>query len=407
MGLTLEILVLLQFLATLVAMVARKLKLPYTVGLVIAGTALAFLWITPNFQLTKELLFTVLLPPLIFEAAFYIHWPQLRKDGLVVLIMATLGVLFSLSVITVGMHYLAGWLWQSALLFGALISATDPVSVIAMFKEVAVSFRLKLLVEAESLLNDGTAAVAFAMALAATQGASITASGIVISFFYVVLGGMLCGALVGLGLLLLAGRTDDYLLETAFTIIAAYGSFLLAEHFHFSGVLATLVAGLILGNVKSFGGISQRGREVVESFWEYVAFLVNSLIFLFIGIQLSHQNFSPILKPAGVAVIVVLVARLAAVYPCCLLFARSRWRVSLPEQHVLFWGGLRGALALALALGLPQQLPERSQVISVSFAVVAFSVIVQGLTMKPFLQYLGEADASPKEKRPSRSSQLL
>jgi CPA1 family monovalent cation:H+ antiporter len=203
-------------------------------------------------------------------------------------------------------------------------------------------------------------------------------------------GGLLCGAVVGCVALWLVGRTDDHLVEITFTTVAAYGSFLLAEHFHASGVLATITAGLIMGNYQRLGTISERGVEAVRAFWEYAAFTANSIVFLLIGMHEAHQNFAAVWLTAVAAIALVLAGRAAAIYPCCLLFARSSLRVSMRHQHVLFWGGLRGALALALALSLPVEVPLRDEIITVCFAVVAFSIFVQGLTMAPLLRRLKE-----------------
>jgi CPA1 family monovalent cation:H+ antiporter len=205
-----------------------------------------------------------------------------------------------------------------------------------------------------------------------------------------ILGGILCGALVALAALLLAGRTDDHLVEITVTTVAAYGSFLFADHFGLSGVLATITAGLVMGNFKALKTISERGKEAVQAFWEYAAFVANSLVFLLIGMNAAHQNFWAIWIPAILAIVLVTLGRAMAIYPCCLLFSRSSLRVTGKHQLVLFWGGLRGALALALALGLPPTIPLREEIIAVSFAVVAFSVFVQGLSMVPFLRRMGE-----------------
>ena len=235
MELNIERLVLLLLVAAAVSMLGRKLRLPYTVGLVLTGVALAFSPLSLDIRLTKALIFTAFLPPLIFEAALQIPWRELRRDLLVILILATLGVLLASGVTAAGMYWLVGWPWEMALLLGVLLAATDPVSVIATFKEAGVEGRLRLLVEAESLFNDGTAAVLFGVALAATGGDSLSAWHVTQSFFVTVLGGVFCGGLVGGGALLLAGRADDHLVEITFTLIAAYGSFLLAEHLHLSG----------------------------------------------------------------------------------------------------------------------------------------------------------------------------
>ena len=390
MEITSQIGILLLLIAAVVAMLTRRLRLPYSVGLVIAGIALAFLPCAPAVILTKNLLFTVLLPPLLFEAAFCIPWNQLRRNSPVILVLVTLGVVLSACVTAAGMHLLMHWQWIAALAFGVLIAATDPVSVIATFKEAKTQGRLLLLIEAESLLNDGTAAVAFGVVIALAAGQQISTTEAAALLLKTTGGGILCGAAVALGALLLAGRTDDHLVEITITTVAAYGSFLLADHFGWSGVLATITAGLVMSNFKHLGGISERGKESVHAFWEYAAFVANSLIFLLIGMHEAHQNFVAIWLPAITAIALVTLGRAVAIYPCCLLFSRSVLRVTAKHQHILFWGGLRGALALALALGLPPDIPLREDIITISFAVVAFSVFVQGLTMVPFLRRMGE-----------------
>ncbi len=392
LNLSIERIEVLLLIAAVVSMLARRLRLPYTVGLVLAGVVVAWTRLPLDVTLTKSLIFTAFLPPLIFEAAFLMPWNGLRKDLPVTLTLATLGVLLSVGVVTAGIFYILHWPWQAALLLGVLISATDPVSVIATFKAARVHGRLGLLVEAESLFNDGTAAVLFGVAVAAvTSGAALGAGNIALSFLVTVLGGVACGAVVGGGALFLAGRTDDHLVEITFTTVAAYGSFLIAEHFHFSGVLATLTAGILLGNVGPLGAITDKGRESVTAFWEYIGFVVNSLIFLLIGMPLARQNFAGLWGSLAVVLVLVLAGRAVDVYGCAALFAgNSSLRVSFAHQHILFWGGLRGALSLALALSLPASVPLRNEITVISFGVVAFSIIVQGLTMKPLLHKLGE-----------------
>ena len=370
-------------------MLARRIHVPYSVGLVFAGIALALSHFVQDIALTKQLVFTLFLPPLIFEAAFQLRWRELRKDLPVILTLATVGVAMSAAATAIGMHYLAHWSWISAAVFGVLIAATDPVAVIAMFKDAKVNGRIRLLVEAESLFNDATAAVAFTIALMFASGQSVGAIGVTKTLLIMVAGSLVCGAAVAGLALLLAGATSDHLVEITFTTVAAFGSFLLAEHFHFSGVLAALTAGLILGNVGHLA-IAPKGRAAVEEFWEYAAFVANSLIFLLIGMRLGNQDYGFVWLPALIAVGVVTVGRAFAIYPLSVLFARSRLRVSAKHQHILFWGGLRGALALALALGLPERIPGREAIITVAFAVVAFSIFVQGMTVKRLMRRLGE-----------------
>ncbi|HXI23814.1 MAG TPA: sodium:proton antiporter [Pyrinomonadaceae bacterium] len=392
MTLSIERIEILLLIAALVAMLARRLNIPYSIGLVFAGVGLALLPFTPHIELTKELLFTAFLPPLVFEAAIQIRWLELRRDLLIILTFATVGVVLSAVVTAAGMHYIANWSWIGAIIFGILIAATDPVSVIAMLKHAGVSGRLRLLVEAESLFNDGTAAVAFAIATAIITGQQASAFGVTKTLAVMFVGSIVCGALIGGVTVLLAGATTDHLVEITFTTIAAFGSFLVAEHFHLSGILSTLTAGLLVGNVGQLS-LSEKGHAVVEDFWEYMAFAANSLIFILIGMHVAHRNYSFVWLSALIAIGVVLLGRAIAVYPLSLLFARSRWRLRLARQHILFWGGLRGALALALALAMPAEVPDRESIITVAFAVVAFSIVVQGLTVRPLIRWAGKAAA--------------
>jgi CPA1 family monovalent cation:H+ antiporter len=342
--------------------------------------------------------FDGILPPLLFEAGLCIHWDELRRDALPVLTLATLGVVISAIVVAIGTASLLGWPFSSAVVFGVLIAATDPVAVIAMFKDTGLKGRLRLLVESESLLNDGVAAVLFALVLASAQAASgetTTALQVAQALVVTAGGGTLVGLVCGAAAIALAGQTRDHLVETALTVIVAYGSFLLAEQLHVSGVLATVAAGLLMGN---FGMLNAReqnasafeNREFVMAFWEFAAFIANSLIFLLIGVTVAGIPFTG-LGTAALAIIVVLVllGRALSVYPLCLVFVRSRWAIPIPAQHILWWGGLRGALALALALVLPPSLPLRNEIVIATFGVVVFSVVVQGLTMSPFLKILG------------------
>jgi monovalent cation:H+ antiporter, CPA1 family len=372
----------------LVAMITGRLKIPYTVGLVVAGFLTAYVPYQFNIVFSKDLLFNVLLPPLIFEAALYIRWSELRRDLVLISTYATMGVLLSAAVTTLIMHYFAGWGIPQSILFGVLIAATDPVSVIATFKEAKVTGRLRLLVESESLFNDGTAAVAFAVALAFAAGQSTGFAGSVWMAIMSIFGGIGSGFVVGGLAYLIIGRTGDHLVELAMTTVAAFGSFWLAEHFHLSGIMASTTAGLLVGNLTAFGTLSQKGEESVSTFWDFAAFVVNSIIFLIIGLNAAYQNFRNAFLPIGVAIVAVLVGRVVAVYPCSAIFARTHLRVKSAHQHILFWGGLRGALALALAYSVPPELPYRAELMSVTFGVVAFSVFAQGLTIPALLRKL-------------------
>jgi CPA1 family monovalent cation:H+ antiporter len=389
-GIALAPIGLLLLVACLIAMVSRKLGLPYSVGLVAAGLLIALVPMGAQFTLSRDLIFNVLLPPLVFEAAMQLPWKQFRRELPVTLTLALVGVGLAAGLVAFGLHALLGWSWIGASLFAVLIAATDPVAVIAAFKEMDADKRLCMLVESESLLNDGVVAVAFAVLVGVAAGASAAVSSIVPSFLWTLFGGAAIGAVVSGLVLLLAGRTNDHLVEITLTTLAAYGSFLLAERLHASGVMASLTAGLMVGNLGSAGAISDSGRPHVLAAWEFFAFVANSFVFLLIGIQLVGVPISSLgWLTAAIAILLVLVGRAIAVYPLATMFRPTKLAVPWSFQNVLFWGGLRGALALALALTVPASVPERGPIILSAFVVVAFSIFVQGLTMPWLVERLG------------------
>jgi CPA1 family monovalent cation:H+ antiporter len=391
----------LLFAACLMAMLSRRLGLPYIVGLVVTGFLIALLPNSPELPLSRELIFNVLLPPLVFEAALQLDWRRFRDELPLTLTLAFLGVAIAGAVVAAGMHYVVGWSWLGAAMFGTLIAATDPVSVIAAFREMSAEKRLSMVVESESLLNDGAAAVAFGVLLAIAEGGAHDAGTLVGAFAVATGGGVLIGLAISGLALLIAGKTEDHLVEITLTTIAAYSSFLVAEHFHASGVIAAMTAGLLVGSAGGRRFIANEDLPFVLSFWEYVAFLANSLIFILIGMNTANQSLRELGSTAAItAVGFVLLSRLSSIYPLAMLFQRSRWRLPMPYRHVLFWGGLRGALALALALAVPGTVPERSAIIIAAFVVVAFSILIQGMTMPWLLKRYGLTERGSRD-RPS------
>jgi CPA1 family monovalent cation:H+ antiporter len=375
--------------AALTAMLTRRIGMPYSVGLVVAGFVMALTPLGAGIELTPGLIMQVFLPPLIFEAAIQIRWKSFKREFPLLLMLVTVGVLLAAALVAAAMHYVIGWSWLAAAFFGVLIAATDPVSVIAMFKEVRVEHRLHLLVESESLLNDGVAALGFAVLLGIAAGGGAGPGAFGFSLLWIAVGGTLVGLAIGWLCLLIAGKTEDPLVEISLTMIAAYASFLLADHFHMSGVLATLAAGILIGNFGKRGPLSAAGRPMLLGFWEFAAFLANSFVFILIGDAEATPALWAAVPIAAVATLAALAGRAVTVYPCSLAFARTRLAVPWKYKHVLFWGGLRGALALALALALPADLPNRGEVVSAAFLVVAFSIFVQGLTMPLLVRRLG------------------
>jgi CPA1 family monovalent cation:H+ antiporter len=386
-GISLAPIGMLLLVACLIAMLTRRLGLPYIVGLVVAGILIALLPSSPDLPLSRALIFNVLLPPLVFEAALQLDWKRFRAELPLTLTLAFLGVGIAAAVVAGGMHWFAGWSWIGAALFGVLIAATDPVSVIAAFREMGCTPRVSMVVESESLLNDGVAAVGFAVLSAIAIGASPGAGSVVPAFLWSLGGGISIGLIVSAAILLIVGRTADPLVEITLTTIAAYGSFLIAEHFQASGIMSALAAGLTVGGIGT-RAISQEGHSRVHWAWEYFAFLANSFVFILIGMNLANQPLRTLGSgAAALAIVLVLAGRGLSIYPLSALFSGSRWRLPGAYQHVLLWGGLRGALALALALAVPASVPERNEIIVTAFVVVAFSILVQGLTMPLLIKH--------------------
>lgn len=391
---TITVFIILLLIASGVAMVSKWVPVPYTLALVIVGLVISPMHFLPVVHISPELILLIFLPALLFEAAWSFKLKQLRVNLAPILTLAIVGVGLSVALVGAIVHYIVGLSWSSALLFGALISATDPVSVLALFKKLGAPERLTVIIEGESLLNDGTAVVLFTILLnIATGTTQFNSTGALAvhlfgSFLFVVLGGLALGLAIGLLASRLTSYFDDHLLEITLTTIAAYGSFIVAERIHVSPVIAVLATGFVIGNYGRKKGMSPNTEVAVDSFWEYAAFVVNSLVFLLIGLEI--QLF--VLKDFTVIVIWALVAMIAAraivtygtFLPLNLLIQRVSWR----WQHVIVWGGLRGALSIALALSLPLDMPDRLELIMMTFGAVTLSLLLQGLTISSVLRAL-------------------
>lgn len=382
---------------SLVAIAVRYVRIPYTVALVLAGLALSLM---PQWQLslTPELILGLFVPPLVFEAGFHLQLQDLRRVALPVALMAVPGV--AISTFLIGyLLYLAGVLpLETALLFGALISATDPVAVVALFRMLGAPHQLGVLLEGESLFNDGTAIVVFQIVtLLVLEGVLDPVAG-VIRFLQVAAGGVAVGLVLGYLIATLIARIDDYLIETTLTTIAAYGAYLAAEYVHVSGVLAVVTAGLINGNLGP-RGMSPTTRIVLFNFWEYLAFLANSFVFLLIGMNVKWPDMLAYRWAIAAAVGVVLLARGTVVYGIGVLLRLFRHVLPASFLHVLFWGGLRGAISLALALTLSEyNLPATRQIQAMTFGVVLFTLLVQGTSIRFLLTRLGLVTAWPERQ---------
>lgn len=392
--------------ATAVAVAARHLRVPYTVALVVAGLLLGATHALSPPHLTRELLYAVFLPGLIFEAAFHLDFKKFWANKLAINLLAIPGLVLATALTAVvvtwvmtSLGIVRGFVAMHGLVLASLLAATDPIAVVGLFKSLGAPKRLAVLVEGESLLNDGTAVIVVALVLGYATGTSLSVWSATFEFVRVVAGGTAIGALVGYGASKVIQRIDDPMIEITVTSIAAYGSFGVAERVHLSGVLATVAAGMVCGSYGARTGMSPSTRIAVETFWEYVTFALNSVVFLLIGFEVSLRSLLAAWVPVLVTFIAVLVGRAAALGVTTLLLRRTKERISPSWALVLVWGGLRGGLSMVLALALPREVAHRDLIVTTTFGVVIASILSQGLTMGALLRGLGLATGDSSDVR--------
>jgi monovalent cation:H+ antiporter, CPA1 family len=382
--------VLLLLVAAAVAVLVKRLPLPYVTALALVGAAIGVGPHPPTPTLTRSLIFFAILPGLLFEAGFNLSWGHLRRDLSAVGLLATLGVFLTMAVVAALSRLFLGLPLPVAILFGAMVAPTDPVAVVALFRRLGVSPRLTTILEAESLFNDGTGIVVFGIALAAVSSGTLSWPSAVLDFLRLTVGGLALGAILGVLLSWLTARLDDPQIEITFTAIAAYGGYLLAETLHVSGILAVVAAAVVLGSYGRTHGMSRKTSAAVDAFWAYVAFLLNSAVFLLIGLSVPLADVLarwPVIVGAGA---VVLAARALAVYGIFGSIRLIKVRLDMRSQHVLVWGGLRGAVAVALLLSIPGSVRAQiGDVPALVYGVVLLTLVVQGITIGPLAARLG------------------
>ncbi len=416
-------------LSLLVAIAIRWVRLPYTIALVIVGLVLGWLGeslfttIEPDGGLlSAELILFILLPPLLFEGSSAMHIDRLKSNWRTISLLAIPGVLINTIVIALicwrfvwwGEDY--GFLY--GLLIGSILAATDPVSVLALVRSLGAPKRLSVLLEGESLFNDGTAIVLFNIILLTTLtiiageeiilGAIITDG--IAQFLVVVSVGALAGYVCGMVANHLLQQSEDHLVEIALTVALAFGSFLLAEIMHGSGVISVVVAGLLVGNKGTHEGMTPTARVGLHHFWEVVSFLVNSILFLIVGYELQsviswdlHTGYLALIAISG-----ALIARLVVFPLTRIANIGEENKIDSKWQMAMWWGGLRGSIPIALLLLLSHIVHDGQELIIgdiqvnvkldevifgdmliLAFSVILFSLLFQGLTMKPLLNHLG------------------
>ena len=412
---TISIVIGLIFAASISAIFVKKARLPYTIGLLIVGIGIGYLssrvdMLAPlrEVQLTPDIILFLILPTLLFEASINIDSRLLSRNLVPILLLATVGLLISTVIVGFGISAVTPLTLGAALVFGALISATDPVAVIALFKELGVPKRLSTLVDGESLFNDATAIVVFNILIVIiTTGTAFSAS-VVISgvgqFLLVFIGGLLAGVTLGAAMLwIIALERSDHMVQAALTSVLAYLAFIVAEHLlEVSGVMAVVAAGILT----SWAGMrvfDDSMRRYLTEFWELMAFLANSMIFLLMGLTEYHLfadlgRYNDTLGYILIGFMLTIIARFLVVYGLTPLANRlaPKARVERDDKAVIFWGGLRGAIPLALALGLPADFEHRIMIIDLTLGVVLMSLLIQGIIVSWLLRKLGLIEVAVK-----------
>ena len=387
---------LLLLIASLGAVFFKRLKLPFTVGLLMVGFVLGLLepWVMPfqHLAVSHDLIIFLFVPPLVFASATNLNSRLFFRNLAPILTLAGPGLVVSMLIVGALLAWLTPLPFGAALLFGALISATDPVAVVALFEELGVPARLQILVDGESMLNDATAIVAFTVVMGIIMSGAFHAATLgqaLINVVLVLAGGVLVGALIGslMSLVMMVAEASPLNLFTI-SLVIAYFSFIIADSLEASGVVAVLAAGLVVGRCKA-DFLKTDIRIRLDDFWELTAALANSLIFLLVGLTAARFFVNPLAHyPVYFWTTIMWAIMAAIVARGLMIFAFTplmnpfleQGPIDLRYQTVSFWGGLRGAVALALALSLAPDFPQRELLIAMTLGVALFTIIVAGLT---------------------------
>ena len=377
--------------AALLGMLSLRLNVPYATALVSGGSLIsASGWIELP-RLTPNVVLFVFLPPLLFDAAFRLDMRALRVTWRPILLLAVPGVLVTAAIVGGTLALFGVVTLGAALLFGAIVAATDPVAVISVFSRLRVSARLATVAEAESLINDGVAITLFTAlgAYAVSSAFDIVAT---LQVFTRQVGlGLLVGLTCGFIVAWLTRTIDDHLVEMALSAALAYGSYLVAHSLDASGPLACVAAGLLHGSYGRTIGMSAATHALLDNLWEYLGFAANGFVFLLVGASVELANLREHAVAVAVAIVAVVASRFLVIEGSHWLVPRQRQLQPLgaAERVVLGWGGLRGALTVALALALPRDVPARDVLLAMAYGVVLFTLLVQALTLPWVIRRVG------------------
>ncbi len=398
-------LVVLLLLAFIAGPVSRIVRLPYSSVLVITGFVASELAVMSGIDTGvragnfHDLIFYVFIPVLVFESAYKINKTLLLENIVPVIVLAVIGLLLTAALTAIGLYYAIahplGFPLIAALLTGSILAATDPVAVVARLREIGAPKRLGVLLEGESLFNDATAIVLFGLliSMALSLESSVTPSAAIIEFLRIFAGGVVTGVVTGITAGLVSKISKSTLMDGILTLIVAYGSYLLADkQFEVSGVMATLTAAIIMSLMRR----QEPGTGTVEKIgylWDVIGHIANAIVFIIMGVTITLSMFEERWLAMLIAIAAVLIARAVSTYgSLSLLGLLQKNPVDLRNQTVMVWGGLRGAVTLALALSIPVTLDYWWTIQSIAFGVVLFTLFIQAPTMRLLVNRLGLCD---------------
>jgi CPA1 family monovalent cation:H+ antiporter len=381
------LLILVGALATVLGLVSKRARLlPYPVVLAAAGVVVGLL---PGGQLTRigaDVILLAFVPGLVFEAALTLDLAELRRRLLPVGLLATLGVALTVALIGTVTHLMLGLSWASGMLLGAILAATDPIAVVTLMRRLNAPAGLSAILEGESLFNDGTGVAVFTAILATILSGAPSIGDATVRFLVITLGGSAIGLAVGfLGLLLLRFAADAPL-EILATLVIAYGSYLAADIVHASGIVAVVVAGIVVARYGS--AIGRLHGPQLLGFWSLLAFVLNAVLFILVGAALPAWRLLPVLGLVVGVFLIMLVTRAIPVYGLLGAAALRSPPIPWPWRHLTFWAGLRGALSVALALSVADLAGVDSRVSVIAYGVVLLSLLVQGGLVSPVTRVL-------------------
>jgi len=380
-------LLLLGILAALLRLVSQRAPaFPYQVILAAAGVVLGLIPGLPLPKIGPDLLLLAFVPGLIFEAALSLDLQELRKQALPIGLLATVGVFIGTLLLALAAHFVFGMDWTASAVLAAIVAATDPVAVVSVLQRLRVPGGLSAILEGESLFNDGTGVAVFTAVLASIAGGAFSAGDASIRFLLITVGGTAVGLISGAAAVLLLRRAEEAELEILTTLVAAYGSYLVADLLHFSGVVAVVVAGLVVARY-GHGSKEMKGTQLL-GFWHLLAFVLNAVLFVLVGSRLPTTQLIHMLPFAAGLYAAMVIVRAVPVYGLLALSDPRAARIKWSWRVLAFWGGLRGALSVALALVVAETPGIDPRVSTVAYGMVVLSLLIQGGLISPLARVL-------------------